>query len=67
MTDELPNYEKIFNWLLANKKLITRGKLTKLHIQHDTWCGMLYGKRCDCQPDFLVDGEKISYPKELLK
>lgn len=55
------NYQKILAWL--DKQNIHPSKIT---IQHDTWCGSSYNMRCDCQPDLIIEGKKMEYPKEIL-
>jgi hypothetical protein len=70
----MSNYTIALNWLLTNNKIVTeRGHAYRIDVNHDATCGVFNTQskehpadRCNCQPDFKIDGQPVDYPKSIL-
>lgn len=64
------NFEKVLSWLRENQPELLRkvdgGDSVAIQFQHDHWCGLMHGMRCDCAPDLFVEDKQVVYPKGVL-
>lgn len=60
------NFERILSWLIVEQPELSEVEnRPSIEFQHDHWCGIWHGLRCDCQPNLLVGNEEVFYPKEI--
>lgn len=64
------NFEKVLAWLMqyhSHEVHFDQNQTSNVTVQHDAWCGLWQGMRCDCQPDLIVGTNPFVYPKEILQ
>lgn len=67
----MSNYLRIIDWLIESERIevvsFDGDNLKILTFQHDYNCGIFRDKECDCEPDAIILGDKVKYPKEVLQ
>lgn len=54
------NYHRKLRRLMDEGRINpTPEMINSLQIAHDNWCGIFMGLRCDCDPDFRLNGRSI--------
>lgn len=64
MAKQRHNYRKKLERLARNGLISTAPGLHNIVVQHDEWCALFRGQRCNCSPDIIVARLKFG-PKEL--
>jgi hypothetical protein len=49
---------------LAREGHFAPGEVHAIEVHHAGWCGFPRGKRCNCNPELSLDGQRITPPAE---